>query len=134
MCVWGSKIFTLIFLSIIEALGGEIVEVHCMYSWFSIFMRSAVAGSTSMDSANHGSCSIIVFPIEKQSIYKWTYSVQTMLFKGQLYYVAVAVLNQWRQNTDNYLRTFNSPIGKVKVSIRRIINCFNFPLGKKWHH
>lgn len=57
-----------------------------------------------------------------------------MLFKGQLYYVAVAVLNQWRQNIDNYLRTFNSPIGKVKVSVRRIINRFNFPLGKKWHH
>ena len=67
-------------------------------------------------------------------MYKWTYSVQTMLFKGQLYYVAVAVLNQWKQNIDNYLRTFNSPIGKVKVSIRRIINHFNFPLGKKWHH
>lgn len=54
-----------------------------------------------------------------------------MLFKGQLYYVAVAVFNQWRQNIDNYLRTFNSPIGKVKVSVRRIINRFNFPLGKK---
>ena len=36
ICVWGSKIFALIFLSIIEALGGEIVEVYCMYSWFSI--------------------------------------------------------------------------------------------------
>ena len=36
-----------------------------------------------------------------------------MLFKGQLYYVAVAVLNQWKQNIDNYLRTFNRPIGKV---------------------
>lgn len=46
-------------------------------------------------------------------MYKWTYSVQTVLFKGQLYYVAVAVLNQWKQNIDNYLRTFNSPIGKV---------------------
>ena len=66
-----------------------------------------------MDSANHGSCSTVVFPTEKKSVYKWTHSVQTMLFKGQLYYVAVAVLNQWKQNIDNYLRTFNRPIGKV---------------------
>ena len=54
MCVLGSKIFALFFLSVIEALGGEIVEVYCIYGWFSIFMSSAAAGSTSMDSTNHG--------------------------------------------------------------------------------
>lgn len=36
-----------------------------------------IHSSTSMDSANHGSCSNVVFTIEKQSMYKWTCAVHT---------------------------------------------------------